>query len=161
MARVLVAYGSKMGATAEIAEWIGQALREEGHQADVVAAADARDVREHDAVILGGALYARRWHKDARRFALRHAATLRALSVWLFSSGPLDGSAVEEDIPPTPNVARWCVRLEALGHATFGGRLAPDAAGFPASAMARTMAGDFRDRGQITAWAKAVGRELG
>ncbi|MEV0973634.1 flavodoxin domain-containing protein [Microtetraspora glauca] len=161
MARVLVAYGSKRGSTAEIAEWIGQTLREEGHQVDVLAAGAARDARGYDAVILGGGLYARRWHRDVQRFARRHATTLRAVSVWLFSSGPLDHSAVERDIPPTPNVARWSARLEALGHATFGGRLAEDAAGFPASSMARTMAGDFRDRAHIEAWAKAVAAELG
>ncbi|GLX01922.1 flavodoxin domain-containing protein [Microtetraspora sp. NBRC 16547] len=161
MARVLVAYGSTRGSTAEIAEWIGRALREEGHQVDVVAAGDAADVRAYDVVILGGAVYARRWHKDARRFARRHAATLRALSVWLFSSGPLDHSAVEREIPPTPNVTRWCARLEVLGHVTFGGRLASDAKGFPASTMARSMAGDFRNPAHVTAWAKAVARELG
>jgi hypothetical protein len=51
-------------------------------------------------------------------------------------------------------------RVGALGHATFGGRLAPDAQGFPASAMARRHSGDWRDPAQIREWATAISRLL-
>ncbi|MCT9931201.1 flavodoxin domain-containing protein [Planotetraspora sp. A-T 1434] len=161
MARVLVAYGSKRGSTAEIAEWIGAALREEGHQVDVLSADAAVDARGYDAVILGGAVYMGSWHRDARRFARRHEKTLQSSSVWMFSSGPLDRSAEEKDIPPVRKAAKWMARLGAIGHMTFGGRLAADARGFPASAMARTMAGDFRNPEQVRAWAKSVAGQLG
>jgi menaquinone-dependent protoporphyrinogen oxidase len=51
-------------------------------------------------------------------------------------------------------------RVGARGHCTFGGRLAPDARGFPASAMARTRAGDWRNQEQIREWAIEVARAL-
>ncbi len=53
--RVLVAYGTKHGATAGIAEQIGKTLREDGLDAVVLPAGDVHDVRAYDAVVLGGA----------------------------------------------------------------------------------------------------------
>jgi menaquinone-dependent protoporphyrinogen oxidase len=79
--------------------------------------------------------------------------------VWLFSSGPLDGSAPEE-IPTVPQVQALSDRVGARGHVTFGGRLPADAKGFPASAMAKTHAGDWRDPARIRAWAAEVAAEL-
>lgn len=96
----LVAYGSKNGSTAEIARWIASVLRDNGIDADARSAHEIQDVGPYDAVVLGGALYAGRWHRDARRFARRHHRELAARPVWLFSSGPLDPSASERDIPP-------------------------------------------------------------
>ncbi|MDH2426219.1 flavodoxin domain-containing protein [Sphaerisporangium sp. TRM90804] len=160
MTRILVAHGSKRGSTAEIAEWIGEMLRSDGHHVDVAPARETADVREYEAVILGGALYGGRWHKDARRFARRHAQALRGRALWLFSSGPLDRTAAEKRIPAVPGVARSMARLGAKGHVTFGGRLAPGQSGFLASAIAKKMAGDYRDREQVTAWAKGVSAEL-
>jgi menaquinone-dependent protoporphyrinogen oxidase len=54
--RVLVAFGSTNGSTAEIARAVGELLRGRGFAVDVVAAAEVGDVREYDAVILGGAI---------------------------------------------------------------------------------------------------------
>jgi hypothetical protein len=51
-------------------------------------------------------------------------------------------------------------RVGALGHATFGGRLAADAKGFPASAMAKKRSGDWRDPAQIRAWGADIARAL-
>jgi menaquinone-dependent protoporphyrinogen oxidase len=45
---------------------------------------------------------------------------------------------------PVRGVAALMAHLGAEGHATFGGRLAADATGFPAAAMAKTHAGDWR-----------------
>jgi hypothetical protein len=47
-------------------------------------------------------------------------------------------------------------RIGARGHQTFGGRLAPDARGFPAAAMAKTRAGDWRNRDEIRRWAAEI-----
>src|SRR4051794_26958043 len=104
MARALVAYASKGGSTAGIASWVADALRAEGHQADLASARDVTDVRDYDAVILGAALYTRRWPRAGRAFARRHRATLQSTTVWLFSSGPLD--PVTDDIAPTAVVAK-------------------------------------------------------
>lgn len=160
MIRVLVAYASERGGTAEIADWVGDALRQAGADADVRPAGEVTDLDEYDAVVLGGALYEGRWHRDARHFARHHADELEHRPVWLFSSGPLGGTAREHVIDPVPGVAKIAGRLHARGHATFGGRLAPDAKGFLASRIAKRMSGDHRDRDQVAEWAAGIAREL-
>ena len=160
MARVLVAYGSERGGTAEIAEWIGVALRDVGVVADVVAAALVRDVGGYDAVIVGGSVYGYRWHRDARRLVRRYARALGERPVWLFSSGPLDNSANEHDIPPVRGARRAAERVHAREHITFGGVLRRDAKGFPAAAMAERIGGDYRDPALIRAWATAIAEAL-
>jgi hypothetical protein len=96
----------------------------------------------------------------ARRFVSRHEKELRRVPVWFFSSGPLDDSADRGDIPPTQQVEVLMERVGAQGHATFGGRLAPDAQGFPASEMAKKHAGDWRQPDRIAAWASAIAGAL-
>jgi menaquinone-dependent protoporphyrinogen oxidase len=158
--KILVTHGSERGGTAGIAARMAIALRASGIDADVVPAREVRDLRGYDAVIVGGALYAMRWHADARRFVIRHAAALRERPVWFFSSGPLDDSADKKDIPPTPQVQQLMAFVGAGGHVTFGGRLAPDAPGFIARSMARTHGGDFRNDARIDAWALDVARRI-
>lgn len=153
---VLVAFGSKRGGTAGLATTIGDALVELGCTVAVSPAPDVHDIDEFDAVIVAGALYANRWHRDARRFVRRNARTLRALPVWLVSSGPLDDTAEQRDIAPVRQVQKLIARIGARGHATFGGRLQADARGFPASAMAKTKAGDWRDAEHVRRWTASI-----
>lgn len=158
--RVLVAFASKRGGTAEIATAIAETLRSQGLRVDCVRAADARDVASYDAFVVGGALYAMRWMREARRFVTRNAAALRTRPVWMFSSGPLDDSANRQALGPVRGVAALMAHVAAQGHATFGGRLAADATGFPAVAMARTHAGDWRSWDQIKDWAQNIAQTL-
>jgi menaquinone-dependent protoporphyrinogen oxidase len=159
--KVLVAYGSKNGSTAGIADMIASTLRAEGCDVEVAPASEVRDVDGYAAVVLGGALYAGRWHRDARRFARRHATALAERPVWLFSSGPLDSSADTAELPPIAHARDAAQRLRATGHVTFGGRLAPDARGFIARAMVRNgRGGDFRNPERIATWAREIATQL-
>ncbi|MGO9028047.1 MAG: flavodoxin domain-containing protein [Acidimicrobiales bacterium] len=157
---VLVAYGSKRGGTAGLAEMISGELTAAGLQAVVRPAREVKSLEGFDVVVVAGALYAFRWHRDARRFVRRHAGELRERPVWLVSSGPLDDSASTKEVPPVKQVAAAMSAIGARGHVTFGGRLEPDAKGFPASAMAKKKAGDWRDPAQVHRWASEVAGEL-
>jgi menaquinone-dependent protoporphyrinogen oxidase len=154
--KALVAFGSKRGGTAGLASMIGDELEAAGFGATVLAARQVKKIDEFDVVILAGALYANRWHRDARRFARKFASSLREKQVWLVSSGPLDDSASTKVIPPVKQVADAMASTGARGHVTFGGRLEPNAKGFPASAMAKRLAGDWRDRDQVHDWVASV-----
>jgi menaquinone-dependent protoporphyrinogen oxidase len=135
-------------------EWIiADALRRDGIEVVALPPAAVENLRDFDAVIVGGALYMNRWHRHARRFVWRHADELCSMPVWFFSSGPLDGSAETTDIPPTPQVAALMRRIGARGHVTFGGRLERDAKGLIAGAMAKKMSGDWQNPARIRAWA--------
>lgn len=159
--RVLVAYGSRHGATAGIADEIGRTLRGDGVDAVVLPADTVTDVSGYDGVVLGGALYAGRWNGKARRCARRNAEQLRHRPVFLFSSGPVDSSAEQHDIPPVPGVARRMKELGAREHVTFGGAVTAETSGRLARSLVRHgKGGDFRDPARIQAWAHHIGSEL-
>jgi menaquinone-dependent protoporphyrinogen oxidase len=161
--RVLIIWGSKRGGTEGIARILGDALRGEGLDVELLPAgkalrADA--LATADAVVVGGALYGNRWHPAARRFVLCRETELRRVPVWFFSSGPLDDSAAARTIAPVAQVQTLMERVGAQGHVTFGGRLEPGARGFPASAMAKKHAGDWRRPEAIRAFAVELARAL-
>ncbi|MFI8008395.1 flavodoxin domain-containing protein [Streptomyces sp. NPDC086010] len=159
--RVMVAYATKYGSTAEIAELVAATLRDEGIEAAAAPASRVADVRPYDAVILGSALYMGRWRRDARHFARRHRRALRERAVWVFSSGPLDPSASERDIEPVPSARRAMCRIHAREHVTFGGRLEAGAKGRMAKMiLEEDRGGDFRDFDAITKWATATAGEI-
>ncbi len=158
---VLVAYGTTNGSTAQIAGALAEVLRKEGLTADLLPAGSVVDVRPYGAVVLGSGLYAGRWLRDARRFLSRHGRQLAERPLWLFSSGPLDASASQRDIPPVRGVRRAMVRLDARGHVTFGGCLEEGAKGRIAQSIVRNgKGGDFRDFGAIEEWAARIADEL-
>ncbi|MFE6196134.1 flavodoxin domain-containing protein [Streptomyces sp. NPDC057838] len=159
--RVLVAYGTTNGSTAQIAEAIAEVLRKEGLTAEALPAGSVTSVAPYDAVVAGGGLYAGRWHKDARRFVRRHRRELTERPLWLFSSGPLDPSASERDLPPVPGVQKVVERLDAREHVTFGGCLEEGAKGWVAGMILRSgKGGDFRDFAVIEEWAAGIGSAL-
>lgn len=157
--RVLVAYASKLGGTAGLAEMIGEALRRHEAAARVRPAGAVRSLAGYDAVIVGSALYHGRWHRDARRFVKRHRRELRTLPVWLFSSGPLGGNWQKLDIPPVRQVRRLMHGVGALGHETFGGRLLPNSLSV-FRVMPEPWVGDWRDPDQVECWVACIAAEL-
>ena len=156
--RVLITAASKHGATQEIAERIGAAMRAEGVDADVRPAGAAGDLDGYDAVVLGSGVYAGRWLGDARKFVDAHEQQLRELPLWLFSSGPLG----EEELEPAGDpveVAALRERLEPRGHVVFAGRLDRSRLGLAERALVRAVHapyGDFRDPEAIEAWAREI-----
>ena len=85
---ILVAYASKYGATKEIAEKIGEVLRQADLQADVLPVDGIHDISPYQAVILGSAVYVGKWQKEAVEFLQTYENILADRPVWLFSSGP-------------------------------------------------------------------------
>ncbi len=158
--RVLVAYASKLGSTRDIAETIGETIRAEGLEADVLPAGEVEDLGPYGAVVLGSALYSATWLREANRFARDHADALRALPVWLFSSGPLDRSADAGDLPVAPHVAQATNAIGAREHRTFGGRLAEGTPGLDPKLLQTHRQGDFRDWDAIHDWARSIAEAL-
>lgn len=88
MVEALVAYASRMGGTAEIAEVAGQVLRDRGIGVRVAPCTDVASLEGVDAVLVGSAVYLGRWQHDAVTFLERFGPELAARQTWLFQSGP-------------------------------------------------------------------------
>jgi menaquinone-dependent protoporphyrinogen oxidase len=158
---ILVTVASKHGATAQLGERIASVLADEGLNVECIVPEDVPSIEPYDAVILGSAVYAGRWMGSAREFANRHAEALRQRPVWLFSSGPL-GKPLAPAGDPT-DVAPLRELLPVREHRTFAGRLVRDQLGLGERAivgMVRAPFGDFRQWEEITAWARAIARDL-
>ena len=157
MSKFLVAYASVMGGTAGIAAAIGDELRHRGDKVDVADVESEASVDDYDVVIIGSALYARRWRRPAVRFLRRYAGRLAGKQVWTFHSGPVGPD--KDTVESTPgNVRRLLDRIGAVEPVTFAGRLEPATArGFLARRLATgELSGDFRDWDRIHDWAHAI-----
>jgi menaquinone-dependent protoporphyrinogen oxidase len=159
MTRVLVAYATKLGSTGEIAEALAVELRAAGHEVETQAVTGVRSVDGYGAVVLGSALYAAHWQRDANRFVQRHLAALQAIPVWLFSSGPLDSRLALANLPITEHAHEVTRAIGARGHRTFGGRLLADAPVDP-QVLATHPIGDFRNWDDVQAWGREIAAAL-
>ena len=166
MTKVLVAYATKYGATAEIAEKIGEVLEQEGLEVNVTPMKDVRDLTPYGAVVLGTAVYMFRWRKEATKFLKANEKALAELPVWLFMSGPTDkGDPVEQlEGKVVPNGIQPVVdRIKPVDLAVFHGIIQPDKMNaFEKWVMKKMKASDedFRDWDAIASWAKGIGEKL-
>jgi menaquinone-dependent protoporphyrinogen oxidase len=158
--RVLVTWGSNLGGTAGIAAIVADTLKARGIDVVAVPATEAPSPLVFDAVIVGGALYASRWPASVRHYVERNVRELSRIPTWMFSSGPLDDSAERTEIPAPRWLKGLIARTGAIEHRTFGGRLEATVKGFPAEAMARKSAGDWRNPERIRAWTNAIADAL-
>ena len=164
---MLVAYASKNGSTAEIAQRIAGELRHNGLEVDCLEAGAVRRLEPYNAVVLGSAVYTKRWRASARRFLPRHRRALSTLPWWVFSSGPIG-----EPKPDDARAAAWLepprtmAKAEQLGvraHVVFGGRVPVKPHNLIERAMAKNTPAEFADRrdwDQITGWAQEIAAQL-
>lgn len=172
---VLVAYASRHGATAGIADRIAASLTDHGVPAESRPVDEVVDLEAYDAVVLGAAAYLTHWLKPAVTFVKRHRTDLEGRPLWLFSSGPLgtdtvdaEGHDVLESAIPK-EFAGYVSELDPRGTRIFFGAWDPSA---PAIGLGERMmkmvpgdksplpAGDFRDWAAIDAWAADIAAEL-
>lgn len=160
---ILVAYASKYGATREIAEKIGEVLRQAGLQVDVLPAAGISDVSPYQAVILGSAVYIGQWPKEAVAFLRDHEKTLAIKPVWLFSSGPTgEGDPVElvEGWRLPASVLPVVDRIRPRDTAVFHGWINPEKINriekWTVQKLVKKPFGDFRDWDMIVNWTTQI-----
>jgi menaquinone-dependent protoporphyrinogen oxidase len=161
---VLVAYASKRGSTAEIAETVAATLRREGLGVCLERAEDVQSLERYDAVVIGSAVYMKRWQGDARHFLKKHRKALRQKPFWVFSSGPVGDPA--DDNPDWMEPPKIIEKVEELGgrdHVVFGGRLPAEPRNFMERAMVEGTPREYRDRrnwGEIRGWTHQIAADL-
>lgn len=164
--KVLVAYATKYGATEGIARAIGETLQEQGLDADVVPADQVGDVQPYAAVVLGSAVYAGSWRKEAVALLEGQEAALAQRPVWLFSSGPtgegdpvalMDGWRFPEAQQPIAD------RIGPRDIVFFHGEIDTEKLNLAERLLVKSLraqVGDFRDWDAIRAWAEGIAVEL-
>ena len=166
MKNVLVTYGSKFGATAEIAEKIAEVLRNRGLNASLMPASTVGNLNAYNAVVLGSAVYTGHWTKEAIDFLTSHEDDLSTRPVWFFSSGPTGQG------DPVERLHGWrfpdaqldiADRIRPQGMVVFHGKIDINNLNFGERLMIRAVGaptGDFRDWAAITAWAEGIATTL-
>jgi menaquinone-dependent protoporphyrinogen oxidase len=76
--RVLVTFATRAGATAGVAEAIGQTLAERGLLVDVRRMLDVHDLSSYQAVVAGSAIRGGSWLSEALDFVRNHQAELKS-----------------------------------------------------------------------------------
>ena len=166
-ARVLVAYCTRSGSTAGVAESIAARLRGHGHAVEGHELRDAPGPGDYDAIVLGSPVFDGRWMPAAEAYVEQHRAALRTRQVWLFSVGTfgdtkrLVGSVVRRE---PRNIDALLTAVRPRGYRVFAGAI--DRAAWPLWSRILFHAiggrfGDNRDWEAIDAWAAEIARELG
>jgi menaquinone-dependent protoporphyrinogen oxidase len=169
----LVVYASKHGATQGFAERIATKLGEARQEAKAWPVEAVDDLMSYQAFVVGSAVYAGHWQKEASAFVQQNRAVLASRPVWLFSSGPLGAEATDAKgrdltVAAEPKeIAEFEGAIGPKGHRVFFGALDPDKLGFSERAIrklpaARTMLpeGDIRDWTEIDTWASNIAHDL-
>ena len=86
--KILIAYGTRYGATATTSEEIAKVLREQGHEVVVVnlKKEKIRDISNFDLVIIGSGMKMDMWTGEAKGFLKKYSNELKKRKVAIFVS---------------------------------------------------------------------------
>jgi menaquinone-dependent protoporphyrinogen oxidase len=164
--RILVAYASRSGTTAEVADAICKTLTESGAQVDVMPVQEVKDVTPYGAVIAGSAIRAARWLPEAVHFIRTYQSALRHKPFAMYTvcitlamvNGDQYRKAVSEWTAPVRAI------VQPLSEGLFAGHLDFDKLPFSwetlklraTVAMGVFPRGDHRDWNAICAWTESL-----
>ena len=161
--RILVAYATKCGSTAEVAHVVAHILGEAGGEVDVRSVSEVQDLSPYGAIVLGTAVRMGRPLPAARHFVRKHHAALAGVPVALFSLGITMKADTPENRAKAESFLRdWIDSLHPVSVGLFGGRVDPDTLSPMwrlATSFVRTnqlITGDYRDWHAIRLWANRL-----
>jgi len=159
--KVLISAASRHGATAEIAQVIGETLTEAGLEVVVPSPDAVTTLDGFEAAVLGSGIYVGHWMDAAKHLVERHAAALASMPVWLFSSGPI-GDPPKPDEDPV-DIAEIVETTHAREHRLFAGKVDRAALGLGEKVIlmaVRAPEGDFRPWDEVREWANGIAAAL-
>ena len=154
--RILVAYASGSGSTAEVAEAIADVLESGDVPVDVLPAEEVDDVSSYSAVVLGSSIRLGRWLSPAVHFLEAHQEALGKIPVAYFTTcltlAKESAEGRQKVLAYMEPVLDMAPDVEPVALGLFAGSLDPDmqllVPGGPY--------GDFRDWEAIRTWAEEV-----
>jgi len=163
--RILVAYATRKGTTAEVAAEVGWALGSAGGcVADVRPIAGLDALAGYDAAVVGSAIRGSKWLPEAVDFVMKHEEHLTEMQVAYFAvclTMREDTEGARAELSACLDPVRDVVAPVDVG--LFAGALDYSQFTFPMGLMMRTIKapeGDFRDWTAIREWGAGLGRAL-
>lgn len=83
MNRILVAYATMAGSTAEVAQAVGEEVARCGLQVDVLPVSEVKRLEGYDGVVVGGPMIMG-WHRTALRFLKKHRKAFQRIPLAVF-----------------------------------------------------------------------------
>ena len=163
---ILIAYDSKHGATAEVAEFIGKSLRDKKFSVKVDSLENNINPDSYQVVILGTALYMGQWRKKAVRFVKDYQDKLALKSFWIFATGPTgEGDPVDllKGWKYPENLKEVIAATEPKDMTIFHGALDKSKLNRLERMtinMVKAPVGDFRDWDQVKEWSEKIATSL-
>lgn len=154
--RILIAYGSKSGSTAEVAQAVANAMQEGGAQVDVQPVESVKHIEGYDAVVLGSAVRMFHLIPKTRRFLRRNRHALQSLPVAYFLVCLTMGEETPENIQKATSFAAPMVKVaQPVSLGLFGGCIDhKKMTDMFAKAMKSVPEQDHRDWEKIRAWSQ-------
>jgi menaquinone-dependent protoporphyrinogen oxidase len=83
MAKILVAYTTMAGSTAEVARAVGEEITKRGLEVDVLPLSEVKDIQAYAGVVVGAPMIMG-WRRDASRFLKQHRKSLEHIPLAIF-----------------------------------------------------------------------------
>jgi menaquinone-dependent protoporphyrinogen oxidase len=156
--KILVAYGSVSGSTAEVAQAIAEEMGQAGTQVDVSPVEEVKDISGYDAVVVGTAV--RMFHilPKTRRFLRRHRKGLKNVPVAYFLVCLTMGEETPENIQKATDYAKPMIKTKSpVSLGLFGGCVNHEKmTDIFGKSMKAVPEQDHRDWQKIRAWAMEI-----
>lgn len=163
--RTLLAYASRAGSTAEVADRVGDVLRNSGIDVDVRSVKDVTEIAGYDSLVLGSAIWAGKPLPEMLRFVAEQRAAMSGMPVAYF----ILCEQLREYTPANRQVALGYVTPlrklhEPVSIGMFAGRRdfskVHPLLRWLLMRVFRFAEGDWRDWAQIRTWAAAAAGQL-
>jgi menaquinone-dependent protoporphyrinogen oxidase len=163
--RILVAYASRKGSTAGIAQAIGKELTSEGYVVDVSEMRSVTSLAGYNAVVIGAPVYTGKVTGDVVAFVTANKEGLSRLPVAGFVTGIAPVYPKTGDVKGfTDQLVTALAPIHPVAVTMFAGTLDISKMNFVErnlTSLMKVPTGDFRDWDAIAAWAKELPGKMG
>ncbi len=158
--RILVAYASRAGSTAEIAEEIGREMNSSEAMAEVRSVTENFDIHTYTAAVIGGPIYMGRVVSEVASFVRTNQAALECIPVAAFAVGGSLTDRSEESLEWARHLLEKAIEpVHAREIGLFAGFLNLTRMSVSQRVILRCLwgkSGDFRDWEMIRGWARML-----